>query len=414
MKTELINLIDHPAELEKLYRNNKTEFIKAFEAVYPEIHEHVAAQVWNQRLHYKQEEIGWGSKKEGVFIVLSIFLAGLLAKLPLLLSLNEEQFYTRNIPFLVFPFLSAYYAWKQKQQLKMLFFPATIVIIAALFINLLPNTPKSDSILLACIHLPFLLWTVSGFSFMGGRLGDANKRIGFLRYNGDFVVMCALMVLAGIIFSGITNGLFSIIKIDITKVYSNYILPWALTGIPIMASLLVHNNPQLVSKISPVIARIFTPIVLVTLFIFLASIIYTGNYPNDDRNFLLIFNVMLIAVMALILFSVSEVTKTSKIKTNLLILLGLSFLAIVVNLIALSAIVIRLQEFGITPNRIAILGANLLILINLALVAFQLFNTVRTDNTLKKVEKSITQLLPYYSIWTALVSFVFPLLFHFK
>jgi hypothetical protein len=225
--------------------------------------------------------------------------------------------------------------------------------------------------------------------------------------------MGAIILLSGLIFSGITLGLFSIIKVDIEKIYTQYIMVIGLAASPLVATFLVQNNPQLVNKISPVIARIFTPIVFVTLLIFISSIIYTGNYPYDDRNALMIFNGLLIGVMALILFSVSEITKNAKSQTNLAILLGLSALTIVINGIALSAILFRLQEFGITPNRIAVLGANLLILVNLSLVSYKLFWIVMNKGEIEDLEKSMTIMLPAYGIWACMVCFGFPLLFDF-
>jgi len=173
------------------------------------------------------------------------------------------------------------------------------------------------------------------------------------------------------------------------------------------------NNPQLVNKISPVIARIFTPFVLVTLLIFVSSVMYTGNYPYDDRNALMIFNGLLIGVMALTLFSVSEVTKNATSRINLGILLGLSALTIVINGIALTAILFRLQEFGISPNRIAVLGANLLILVNLSLISYKLFRIVMNKGEIEDLEKSMTIMLPVYGIWACIVCFGFPLLFDF-
>jgi hypothetical protein len=211
----------------------------------------------------------------------------------------------------------------------------------------------------------------------------------------------------------LTIGLFDIIHVDITSIYSRYIVIFGLAAIPIVGTYLVLNNPQLVNKISPVIARIFTPFVLVTLLIFISSVMYTGNYPYDDRNALMIFNGLLIGVMALILFSVSEVTKNTKSQTNLAILLGLSTLTIVINGIALSAILFRLQEFGITPNRIAVLGANLLILANLSLVSHKLFRIVMKKGDIEDLEKSMTIMLPVYGIWACIVCFGSPLLFDF-
>ncbi|MEY3577987.1 MAG: hypothetical protein RL394_1572 [Bacteroidota bacterium] len=413
IKTAIIANINQPGEIEKLYRKNKNTFAKAFESAYPNIKENAIAQVWHERLHYKQEEISWGKKNEMIVVVIVALTAGLMAKLPEIFSINEERFYSRNIAFLIFPFLIAYFSWKNKQTTRQLILPVISIVLAIIYINMLPGKKETDAIILACIHLPFMLWAIAGYTFIGGDIKDAQKKIGYLRFNGDFVVMSALIVLSGIIFSGLTIGLFDIIHVDITTIYFQYIVIFGLAAVPVVGTYLVLNNPQLVNKISPVIARIFTPFVLVTLLIFISSVIYTGNYPYDDRNALMIFNGLLIGVMALILFSVSEVTKNTKSRANLAILLGLSALTIVINGIALSAILFRLQEFGVTPNRIAVLGANLLILVNLSLVSYKLFRIVMNKGEIEDLEKSMTIMLPVYGIWACIVSFGFPLLFDF-
>ena len=68
------------------------------------------------------------------------------AKLPEILSIDEEYFYSRNAGFLVFPFLAAYFVWKNKLPVKKIALLAGIMAIALVFINLLPNNPTSDTV----------------------------------------------------------------------------------------------------------------------------------------------------------------------------------------------------------------------------------------------------------------------------
>jgi hypothetical protein len=414
LKAEIIQNIDNPKQLEKLYRKNKTDFQRVFNTIYPEINDNSTAQIWNERLNYPQEEIFWGHKNDLIFVGVMIFVAGLIAQIPQFFSIDEDFFFPRNIGFIVFPVLTAYFAYKQNLGINKLLFPLLAILLSVFYINFLPDNDKSDSIILACIHLPIFLWTLVGYTFVGGHVNDSQKKIDFLRFNGDFVVMTAVMVLSGILFTGITIGLFELIGLKIEDFFAQHIAVWGAPAIPILATYLVRNNPQLVNKISPVIARIFTPIVFVMLLIFLSAIIYTGKNIYNDRNFLIIFNALLIGVMAIILFSVTAATKNANEKWNLLFLFGLSALTIILNGLALSAIAFRLVEFGVTPNRIAVLGANLLIFINLVLVAHKLFLILRGKSEVQKVENIIALFIPIYGIWTALVTFLFPLLFNFK
>ena len=416
LKEQILQAIDTPSVLEKLYRNNKNNFQQVFNEVYSEIKNSTVAQIWNERLNYKEEEINWGNKNEFLFVAIATLIIGFIAKLPFFTGINEESFYTKNLSFFVFPVLILFFSWKQNLEFKKIVYPLVSVLLSILYINFLPNihTHKSDAVLLACIHLPIVLWSLLGYTFVRGQWKNTPNKIEFLKYNGDFVVMTALILLSGGIFTGITIGLFKIINVNIEHIYFDYVVVWGLSAVPMISTYLVRYNPQLVGRISPVIARIFTPVVFATLLIFLLVLIYTGKGLYTDRNFLLVFNNVLIGVMAIILFSATEATKSNKNKFNLLFLLGLSVLAIILNGLALSAISFRLIEFGISQNRIAVLGSNLLIFSNLIVVAFQLFNVLRKGNDIQKVEHVIALFIPVYGIWAALVTFVLPFVFHFK
>lgn len=406
--------LDQPKELEKVYRKNKAAFQQAFNDLYPDIAKHPSAQFWNERLNYQQEGIDWGHKNELIFVLIAIFIAGLIAQIPQFTSIDENFFFPRNIGFIVLPMLTAFFAWKHKLGLSKMIFPSIVLLVSAIYINLLPNSKASDSLLLACMHLPIVLWAVLAFTFVGAELKGSQQKIDFLRYNGDLVVMSAIMALSGGLFSAITIGLFQVIGLNIQEFYAQHIIVWGAPAIPILATYLVRNNPQLVNKISPVIAKLFTPLVFSTLLAFLIALIYTGKSLYTDRNFLLLFNVLLIGVMALIVFSITEATKGTLEKYTLLLLFALSMLSIVLNGIALSAIAFRLFEFGITPNRLAVVGANLLIFANLIAVAIKLLGVIKKKATIQQVEQAIAFFLPIYGIWAAFVTFLLPLLFRFN
>ena len=189
---------------------------------------------------------------------------------------------------------------------------------------------------------------------------------------------------------------------------------WGLAASPIVGTYFIRTNPQLVSRVSPVIAKVFTPLVLVTLVTYLVAVVSSGKDPYRDREFLLIFNILLIGVMALILFSATETSKRSKNRTMKFLLFALSLVTVAVNGIALSAILFRILEWGITPNRLAVLGSNILILTHLLVVTYRLYQTIRRNQEVERVAQSIAIFLPIYSIWTVLVTFAFPLFFGFE
>ena len=414
MKDEILLHLNEPKQLEKLYRSDKPAFKRAFNALYPELKNHALAGYWNERLIFASEEISWGSRKDLVFVIIASLLAGLIAKLPGFLHLNEDFFYPRNIGFIVFPFLTAYFAWKNKLSTIKIVSLAGATIVGLIFINFLPHVEKSDTLILSCIHLILFLLSVLGFSFVGDTRNIEERRLDFLKYNGDLVVMTTLILISGGILTGITVGLFSLIGFDIKEFYFENVAVFGLAAAPIVGTYLTQTNPQLVGKVSPVIAKIFSPLVLVMLVIYLGAIVYSGKDPYNDREFLLVFNALLIGVMAIIFFSIAGTSQITKTRTETGLLFLLSVVTIIVTGIALSAILYRISAWGITPNRAAVLGSNSLILIHLFLVTVQLFKVLSKKAEIRGIGKVISFYLPVYCLWAIIVTFLFPLLFGFK
>ncbi|HZG26558.1 MAG TPA: hypothetical protein VEZ17_18350 [Chitinophagaceae bacterium] len=414
MKNEILSNLHDPKQLEKLYRANKLIFKREFSTLYPGLKGNILADFWNERLNYEHDEINWGTGKELSFVMIASLVAGLIAKLPSLAGINEEFFYPRNIGFIVFPVLSAYFAWKNKLSTVKISLIAGTTLLASVFINSLPHVTTSDTLKLSCIHLVLFLWSVLGFAFVGEIKNNDEKRLGYLKFNGDLVVMTTLILIAGAMMTGITIGLFSLIGFDIEKVYFEYFGIFGLAAAPVVGTYLTQTNPQLVGKVSPVIAKIFSPLVLLMLLVYLVAMIYSGKDPYNDREFLLIFNALLIGVMAIIFFSIAESSITRRSRVQLWILLLLSAVTIIVSGIAMSAILFRISAWGFTPNRAAVLGGNVLILVNLLIVTTQLFRVLSNKGDINGVGKAISSYLPIYCLWTVIVTFIFPLIFGFK
>jgi hypothetical protein len=414
MKEEIIQKLDSPKQLEKLYRSNKATFKREFNLIFPDIQENPTAQIWNERLNFENEEIYWGTSNELTFVIIASLIAGFIAKIPEFTAIEANFFYTRNMAFVVFPFLTAYFSWKQNIQPKKLLIISLAIIASLFYINWLPNNPKSDTLVLSCIHLPLFLWAVLGFTFVGDDLKNYHKRLDFLRYNGDLMVMTTIILIAGILLTVVTLGLFILIDMNMDSFYVKYIVIMGIAASPIVGTYLVRTNPLLVNKVSPVIAKVFAPLILITLVIYLLAVIGSGKDPYNDRDFLMTFNILLIGVMAIILFSITENSKNSESKIGTWVLLGLAIVTIILNSIALSAILFRISEWGITPNRLAILVGNFLILGNLLMVTYRIIKTIKDSKEKENIEKSIATFLPIYSIWTIIVTFIFPIIFNFK
>lgn len=418
METAIRENLNHPGQLEKLYRTDKKNFEKTFFAIYPDLAGSAMADYWKARLEFDhQSESNWKVRKNDVlFLIISCLLTGLLIKIPQLFGFDPDEyaFYMKNAGIILFLGLSAYaFLTKDKIKPKHLIISLPVFVLAALYINLLPAGKESDSFVLACIHLPLLLWCLYGLIYIEFDAKDQLKRIDYIRYNGDLAILTALILIAGGILTAVTIGLFSAIDMHIEKFYMENIVLIGLVSAPIVATYIIRNFPALTNKIAPIISAIFSPLVLITLVIYLISIILTGKDPYSDRDFLMVFNLMLLGVMAIIVFSVTGTSVSKKQRFNEWTLFILSIITLIVNLIALSAIIYRLGEFGFTPNRTAVLGSNLLIFVHLFLMMIDLYKVVWKGKEIKTVELTISKYLPLYAVWTILMVFILPFLFGF-
>jgi hypothetical protein len=413
LRDKILTNIDNPEQLEKLYRLNKQNFSKEIAGM-PADNPSDLIRFWKIRLDIENEnKRAFSSKTDISIVVLLAVFTGLLVKIPSLFpQIDQEFFYTRNLALIVFNSIILYTFWQNRifDIRKILFYVLSVSVII-LFVNLLPGT-EGDSVMLSLIHVPILLWCLFGLTFVSFDHNNAGQRIEFIRFNGEFITMTGLILIAGIIFSGVTISLFSVIDISIEGFYMENI---ALTGVaiaPIVSLYLIRLYPDITRKIAPVIARVFTPLVLVTLIIYLVSLIFSENKIMEDRELLLLFNIMLLAVMGIIVFSVSEINKSRKRDLNVLVLFLLAVLATVINTIALISIISRLTG-GFTPNRTVVLGLNILVFFNLVLIATNLFASYFTNHQLESVERTVARYLPVYIVWTVVVVFILPFVFGF-
>jgi hypothetical protein len=419
MANKIRENIDNPEQLEKLYRADEKGFENAFFEIYPEISEKKISDFWKVRLEFsrKKENSVKARKTDILLLILTCIVTGILIKIPNLfnIKLTDFLFYEKNAGLIVLFGLSAYsFLTKKFYKTKHLIISISIFIISALFINLLPSNRDSQSINLAYIHLPIMIWCLYGLIFIEFDTKDKLKRIDYIKYNGDVAILGALILIAGGLLAGVTLGLFTAIDLKIEEFYFEYIGIWGLASAPIVATYIIRNYPHITNRIAPIIANIFSPLVLITLIIYLISILVTGKDPYNDRDFLIVFNMMLLGVMAIVVFSISETSIYKKQHFSEMTLFVLSIISLIIDLVALSAIIYRLGEYGFTPNRIAVLGSNLLIFGNLVLIMIDLFKVNFKNKELNQVEMTISGYLPIYAIWTIFVVFGLPIIFGLK
>jgi hypothetical protein len=101
MNQKILENLNSPAELEKLYRSNKNEFGQAFKHIYETQETTPVLAFWNSRLNYNDNRTSLYSKNEFGLTIILIILAGLIANIVNIKGVNQELFLSRNISFII-------------------------------------------------------------------------------------------------------------------------------------------------------------------------------------------------------------------------------------------------------------------------------------------------------------------------
>jgi len=176
----------------------------------------------------------------------------------------------------------------------------------------------------------------------------------------------------------------------------------------------VEAKQSVIENMAPVLTRLITPLFTAVLLVFLATMAWTGRPIDVERELLIAFDLLLVVVVGLVLYAASarDPQAPPDFFDALQLLLVVS--ALVVDALALAAIAARITDFGFTPNRVAALGENLILLVNLAGSAWLYARFLRGRGSFAALERWQIAYLPVYAAWAAFVVVVFPLVFGYR
>ncbi len=398
-----------PDELEALYRKDPAVFRRLLEGALLAEPGSVALRVWRARLEYQEPTDGVTARRGLAAAILIALIAGAGVRLPALL-LGEEWYYPRFAPMLVLLALSAWF-WKETRDRRHLALGLGLALVAGTYVSVLPS--DTDSVVMALIHLPVLFWGFLGLVFTGAAWRETDARIRFVRYNGELLVLASLVALGGMVFSGVTVALFGMVFGDIEELYFENAAVLGAAAVPVAGTYLYDAVFKRRTGILAVLARVFAPLFLVMAVTYLAVVFVGGQNPFFDRSFLITFNGLLLLVTGITVFSIVERSEDTRTGATDYINIALAAVTLLIDAIALAAILFRLASFGFTPNRVTVLGANLVIMVHLAWICRSYLQVVRGRAGLADLRRAVTGYLPVYIAWAALVAFLLPVVFGF-
>jgi hypothetical protein len=341
--------------------------------------------------------------------------AAALIKAPVLFGLpldKNEGFYLRNLSLFVLPLLTGYFVWKRRLDKPSTFrWLAGAFVAAAVFANVHPFVPEGSTEILTVLHLPIALWLAVGIAYAGGRWSQSAGRMDFIRFSGELFIYYVLIALGGGVFTGFMAAIFQAIGIDVRPFFQSWVLPCGGVGAVLVASWLVEAKQNVIENMAPVLTRLFTPLFAALLLTFLGTLLLTGRGIDIERDVLIAFDLLLVVVLGLLLYSVSARDPQSPPGVFDVVQVVLVVSALAADAVALSAIAARITEFGFTPNRVAALGMNVILLVNLAWSVALYVRFLRGRGLFASLERWQTDYLPVYAVWAAIVVIAFPPLF---
>jgi hypothetical protein len=326
---------------------------------------------------------------------------------------EEPTWFARDLSLFVLPFLAAYFARVRQLDVRHWVLAATPFVLAALVVNLYPYDTDSDTEMLVALHLPVVLWFAVAYPYMGRTIRSHERRMDFVRFTGEWFIYYVLIALGGGVLMGLTAGILEPTGVDVDRV-AEWLLPSGAAGAVVVAAWLVESKQRVVENMAPVLTMLFTPLFAVMLACSAVVYAVTGLGGAFDRDLLSVLDALLVVVLALVLFGMSAREPSTFPGWMDWIQLVPIISALVLDLLVLGAMIARIGDLGFTPNRLAALGLNLVLLVNLAGAAWLSARFLTGRTRFHWLERWQTAYLPVFALWAAAVVVIFPPLFAFS
>ena len=423
-REKILVLQNDPENLEDLYctslqEKNENEFRDDLLDCYQQQPENILLQAWYYRLAKAVKELSFANWKLGIPIAI---FSGLL--LYFLSADNLAYDYMPYIilywsPIVAFSIIS-YLLFTARKGYQRAGLSLGILLLLTVYIILFAPNDENYRILMA-VHLPLVSWVTVGIFLLGFK-PSIDDFFAYLNKSIEVVVTAGLYLIAGYIFVLISILLFETLRIYIPDEVMRLIATASLGGIPVIAVLNVYNPhfkaeeqefERGLSRLIATLPRVLLVLSIVVLIIYLVLIPFNFMEPFEDRDVLMIYNVLLFAIMALLIGATPLQAKNLSEKSQNLLRLGirvLTVLVILVSLYALSATVYRTFLGGITMNRLTIIGWNVINIIILILLNIRQFTNTE-DHWADSIKCALRTGSLGYIFWAVFLILSVPLLF---
>jgi hypothetical protein len=354
------------------------------------------------------------------FVALLFVLTAVLALLPTWFGSGPDSgsyAYALNVSFMVIPSLAFLYLYRDYATGDWSA-PSTIVrlsiLLLPLVVNLYPFEQDADTLVISAMHLPLASWMILSAFRSPDILKSASARLDYIRFSGETAVYGVLVGLATMALVGLTMGLFGLLGFDLEPLFESHILPLILPLTLFVGVILVEQKRSLVENFAPVLARVIAPLLLLVLGAFTIALLSTTTIETLDRDMLLLMDMLLLGVVMVVIYSVSTRSEVDRHMLQDVLSLLLVVLAMISDGYALAAMIVRISEFGFTPNKVAAMGANILLFGNLIILALYFLRQIKQGVSARDVLVAQGWYFVAYQAWFYFLVLIMPLWFAFS
>jgi hypothetical protein len=372
-----------------------------------------SGRLWRQLVvSGDEEEATAGDWPEAVLFAVAAAVTVQVARLIAGFPDEAPSWLFRNASLFVVPVLAGWFARRRRLSARHFVVTAAAFGAAAFVVNVYPYGEDAATERLAAAHLPVVLWCVVAYTYMGGAVRSHDRRMDVVRFTGEWCIYYVLIALGGGVLMGLTAAILEPTAVDPERVLE-WVLPSGAAGAVIVAAWLVESKQRVVENMAPVLTMLFTPLFAVMLTV--AAIVYavTGLGGAFDRELVGVFDVLMVVVLGLVLYGMSARNPSQAPgwmdRMQLVAVVG----ALLLDAMVLASMAARIGDLGLTANRVAALGLNLVLLVNLAVTAWLSARFLARKSTFHRVERWQTTYLPVFVLWAAAVVVVLPPFFGF-
>ncbi len=437
LKNRIIETRGDAAGMEQLYRRARDKgeepiFKDAIAQCAAECGDDILLSAWVHRLNLKtgsdQEQTLASSRRirhwktaVGVSVVLGVAFALLAGDRPPapIPGESSSQFWIGWAPLtalFILGFLAA--VSREAEPCRRYGRPGALILILAVLVAM-AGWERVDNVAgLLAVHLPVAVWATLGAGVALGRSDATNQQYAYLVKSVEAVLTAGIYFAAGGIFLALTFGIFSVLGIELPEEEMLHVAAWGIGAVPVLALASVYDPtvpPVLqdwstgLSRILQLLTRIFLPLALGVLLVYVLWFIPSNFWhPFREREALIVYNATILGVLMLLSIAVSGPAPEGNVLRNAL--LALAVLTALLNAYALAANLTRIFELGLTPNRYAVAGWNVVTMLMLSTVIFRLWSG-GPEQWVPSLRRGIALASVLAAVWSAWVVVGLPLSF---